>query len=62
LINRPSYAYAADGSGALDKEELKVAMRTVGLELSEAELKQITEQVDVDGSGSFDFSEFVEVW
>lgn len=36
-------------------------MRTVGLELSEYELQQIVDKVDLDGSGNFDFSEFVEV-
>ena len=39
----------------------QVAMRTVGLEIPDRELTKLLAAVDKDGSGEFEFVEFVEV-
>lgn len=53
--------FDTDGSGALDMAELKTAMKTVGLEIPDKELQKMADTVDKDGSGQFEFSEYVEV-
>lgn len=53
--------FDTDKSGALDVDELKVAMQTVGMEIPDKELSKLLLAVDKDGSGEFEFVEFVEV-
>ena len=49
-----------DNDGKLDKEELKkIYFQHYGKHLSEMELDQIYNKIDIDGSGKIDYSEFV---
>jgi len=48
-----------DNDGTITTEELGVVMRSMGLNPSEAELKQMICEVDADENGSIDFAEFV---
>lgn len=50
--------FDADGSGAIDAKELKVAMRALGFEPKKEEIRQMIAQADTDGSGMIDFTEF----
>ncbi|PLB53972.1 calmodulin [Aspergillus steynii IBT 23096] len=48
-----------DGDGQITRNELGVAMRTLGLNPSESELQDMIDEVDVDKSGTIDFPEFL---
>ena len=49
-----------DNDGKLDKDELKqIYFNHHGKHLSEMELDQIYNKIDIDGSGKIDYSEFV---
>ncbi|KAJ8608520.1 hypothetical protein CTAYLR_005737 [Chrysophaeum taylorii] len=48
-----------DGSGAVDIEELFVMMKHMDLEHSLDKAKEFMEEIDADGSGCLEFSEFV---
>ncbi len=47
--------------GTIDTKELKVAMRALGFEASKEELRKLVSQVDKDGSGTVDFTEFLDI-
>ena len=49
------------GSGSIDAKELKVAMRALGFEPKKEEIKKMISDIDKDGSGTIDFSEFLEM-
>ena len=49
-----------DGGGSLSRRELQRALARVGYELSDEELETFLNEVDTDGSGDIDFSEFVQ--
>ena len=49
-----------DGSGEIDKSELKAVFKECGTILSEAEATKIMAKADADGSGSISFDEFVK--
>lgn len=51
----------SDGSGSLDREELQALARTLGTTLSDREISEAMAEVDKDGDGSVDLSEFL-VW
>jgi hypothetical protein len=51
----------ADGSGTIDAKELKVAMRALGFEPKKAEIEKMIADIDTDGNGTIDFSEFLEM-
>ena len=56
-----------DGSGMLDHEEVKAAVKRLcterdGEELSDEQLQEAIQLMDVDGSGSVDFDEFSMWW
>uniref|UniRef100_A0A7S3CYJ2 EF-hand domain-containing protein n=1 Tax=Palpitomonas bilix TaxID=652834 RepID=A0A7S3CYJ2_9EUKA len=51
--------FDADGSGAIDFQELKVAMKMMHYNLTTNELKKFFERVDGDGSGEIELDEFV---
>jgi len=53
--------FDTDGDGTIGIGELGTLLRTVGLNLTEAELQQLFALADADGSGAVDFSEFIEV-
>ncbi|CAG9463655.1 unnamed protein product [Pedinophyceae sp. YPF-701] len=51
----------ADGSGAIDGEELQTALEMMGIHLSDENVAELMEGVDDDGSGELEFEEFVEI-
>ena len=50
-----------DGDGAITTEELGRVMRSVGQNPSDQELKDMVSEVDADGSGEIEFSEFLSM-
>jgi hypothetical protein len=48
----------ADGSGKLDKFELKDVLENIGLDIDEEQLQDIFAVFDIDGEGAIDFPEF----
>merc|ERR1712216_282131 len=50
-----------DASGAIDVRELKAAMRALGFEIKNEELKKMVTDIDNDGSGTIEFGEFLQM-
>ncbi|EME38390.1 hypothetical protein DOTSEDRAFT_75810 [Dothistroma septosporum NZE10] len=50
-----------NGDGEITAEELGAVMRSLGQNPSESELKDMINEVDVDQTGSVDFSEFLQM-
>merc|ERR1711941_94877 len=50
-----------DGSGAISSEELLGVMRAMGQNPTEDELLNMVMEVDVDGNGTIDFPEFLNM-
>eukprot|EP01022_Parablepharisma_sp_SALTPOND_P028437 TRINITY_DN70963_c0_g1_i1.p5 TRINITY_DN70963_c0_g1~~TRINITY_DN70963_c0_g1_i1.p5 ORF type:complete len:178 (-),score=25.90 TRINITY_DN70963_c0_g1_i1:1809-2342(-) len=50
-----------DGSGSISSEELRHVMMNLGEKLSEEEVDKMLREADVNGDGSIDFSEFVNM-
>uniref|UniRef100_A0A673HV63 Calcium binding protein 7b n=1 Tax=Sinocyclocheilus rhinocerous TaxID=307959 RepID=A0A673HV63_9TELE len=48
-----------DGNGFISKQELGVAMRSLGYMPNEVELEVIIQRLDMNGDGQVDFEEFV---
>merc|ERR1711927_97780 len=53
--------FDADASGMIDVRELKAAMRALGFEVKNEELKKMVSDVDNDGNGTIEFGEFLEM-
>ncbi|KAM0950910.1 putative EF-hand domain-containing protein [Dioscorea sansibarensis] len=53
--------FDTDGSGTIDAKELHVAMRALGFEMTEEQIKEMIADVDRDGSGAIDFNEFLHM-
>mmetsp|Transcript_18437 Transcript_18437/g.35231 ORF Transcript_18437/g.35231 Transcript_18437/m.35231 type:complete len:167 (-) Transcript_18437:124-624(-) len=53
--------FDTDGSGSIDKNELKVAMRALGFEPKKEEIAKMIQDIDKDNSGEIDFPEFLEM-
>eukprot|EP00915_Cephaloidophora_sp_WS-2016_P002572 GHVH01003450.1.p1 GENE.GHVH01003450.1~~GHVH01003450.1.p1 ORF type:complete len:151 (+),score=41.48 GHVH01003450.1:52-504(+) len=53
--------FDSDGDGTISSKELGTVMRSLGQNPTEAELSDMINEVDVDGSGSIDFSEFLSL-
>ncbi|KAF1898302.1 hypothetical protein Lal_00033068 [Lupinus albus] len=53
--------YDKDGDGYITTKELGTVMRSLGQNPTEAELKDIINEVDADGSGTIDFPEFLNL-
>jgi hypothetical protein len=51
----------ADGSGAIDAEELGAAFKLLGLSVNRAEVEAMLDEVDRDGSGEVEYAEFLEI-
>merc|ERR1712006_67176 len=51
--------FDSDASGTIDIRELKAAMRALGFEVKNEELKKMVTDVDNDGNGTIEFSEFL---
>merc|ERR1712137_503114 len=47
--------FDTDGSGTIETQELKIAMRALGFEPKQEEIDKMVRDVDDDGSGSVDF-------
>ena len=50
-----------DGSGTISSEELLGVMRAMGQNPTEDELLNLVMEVDVDGNGTIDFPEFLDM-
>ena len=48
-----------DGDGFITSTELEAGIRSLSLDLTEADLRNIMDVVDADGNGSVDFREFL---
>ena len=48
-----------DGDGTITIEEFGIVMRSLGQNPTEAELQNMTSEVDADGDGTIDFPEFL---
>merc|ERR1712179_762585 len=53
--------FDADASGSIDVRELKAAMRSLGFEVKNEELKKMVSDIDGDGNGTIEFAEFLEM-
>eukprot|EP00915_Cephaloidophora_sp_WS-2016_P002573 GHVH01003451.1.p1 GENE.GHVH01003451.1~~GHVH01003451.1.p1 ORF type:complete len:151 (+),score=41.97 GHVH01003451.1:86-538(+) len=53
--------FDSDGDGTISSKELGTVMRSLGQNPTEAELSDMINEVDVDGSGCMDFSEFLSL-
>merc|ERR1712182_163297 len=53
--------FDGDQSGAIDVRELKAAMRALGFEVKNEELKKMVSDVGNDGNGTIEFAEFLEM-
>merc|ERR1712205_216021 len=51
--------FDSDASGMIDIRELKAAMRALGFEVKNEELKKMVSDVDNDGNGTIEFTEFL---
>jgi Ca2+-binding EF-hand superfamily protein len=50
--------FDADGSGAIDKKEIKEVCKALGVDASGAEIDELIKQADADGDGKIQYSEF----
>merc|ERR1712072_1156628 len=53
--------FDGDQSGAIDVRELKAAMRALGFEVENEELKKMVSDIDGDGNGTIEFQEFLQM-
>merc|ERR1712178_591000 len=51
--------FDSDASGMIDIRELKAAMRALGFEVKNEELKKMATDIDNDGNGTIECSEFL---
>lgn len=51
----------ADGSGAIDADELGAAFKLLGLDVTKSEIGAMLDEVDEDGSGEVEYPEFIEI-
>lgn len=50
-----------DGDGTISTKELGIVMRSLGETKSDEQLEQMIAEVDVDGNGTIDFEEYLEM-
>ncbi|KAK2162458.1 hypothetical protein LSH36_98g03025 [Paralvinella palmiformis] len=60
-IHEAFQLFDKDGSGVISTKELGMAMRSLGQNPTEDQLMAMINEVDVDGSGTVDFPEFVQM-
>merc|ERR1711907_479068 len=53
--------FDTDGSGSIDADELKTAMRALGFTPTKEEISKMLKDLDVDGNGSVEFTEFLDL-
>uniref|UniRef100_A0A3P8V8J3 Calcium binding protein 7 n=1 Tax=Cynoglossus semilaevis TaxID=244447 RepID=A0A3P8V8J3_CYNSE len=58
-IRKAFKVFERDGNGFISKQELGMAMRSLGYMPNEVELEVIIQRLDMDGDGQVDFEEFV---
>ncbi|KAK1160076.1 UNVERIFIED_CONTAM: hypothetical protein FKN15_066599 [Acipenser sinensis] len=58
-IRQAFKVFDRDGNGFISKQELGMAMRSLGYMPNEVELEVIIQRLDMDGDGQVDFDEFV---
>merc|ERR1711985_172191 len=49
--------FDTDGSGSIDVNELKVAMKALGMDAKSEEIRKLINDIDSDGDGTIDFGE-----
>ena len=60
-IHRAFEEFDTDGSGTIDANEMRIAMRSLGVEVKSAEIRRMMNEVDDDGNGTIEFGEFLEM-
>jgi len=50
-----------DGNGFITKDELRIAMETIGEKVTEKELQNMLRQADVDNDGMINYQEFLRI-
>ena len=55
------FSCCRDGSGFISTEELLAVLRAMGQNPTEDELNSLVMEVDIDGNGTIDFDEFIEM-
>merc|ERR1711953_980287 len=58
-IYQDAFLREARGDGSVDSSQVSSIMRAIGQNPSEAEIQDMVNQVDKDGTGSIDFPEFL---
>ena len=53
--------FDTDGSGMIETKELQVALRALGFDSKKDKVRKMIADIDLDGSGTIDFNEFVEM-
>ena len=53
--------FDSDGSGAIDANELKIAMDALGFDIYADEAKRLIADIDADGSGTIELPEFMSM-
>merc|ERR1740117_1057809 len=53
--------FDVNGDGTITSKELGTVLRSLGQNLSQAELQDMINEADADGSGSIDFPEFMKM-
>ena len=53
--------FDTESTGKIDSKELKVAMRALGFEIKNEEIRNILLDVDRDGSGMIEYSDFLNL-
>merc|ERR1712070_563061 len=53
--------FDSDASGMIDVRELKAAMRALGFEGKNEELKKMVSDIDNDGNGTIEFGKFLQM-
>lgn len=53
--------FDTDGSGSIDENELRVAMKALGFEAKDEEVHKMIVDVDEDGNGGVEFDEFLKM-
>lgn len=62
LVRQAFDSVDADGSGLLDREEVRNLIGMMGKRLTDGELDGAMKELDTDGSGEVDFTEFEAYW
>uniref|UniRef100_A0A2K6FRZ5 EF-hand domain-containing protein n=1 Tax=Propithecus coquereli TaxID=379532 RepID=A0A2K6FRZ5_PROCO len=57
----PFDLFDADRTGTIDVRELKVAMRALGFDPKKEEIKKMVSEIDKEGTGKMNFSDFLTV-